>query len=51
VSSQLMRAGVERGAIVDTAVCTQCRCERFFSRRAAGGAITGLQLSFIGLAE
>lgn len=51
VSSQLMRAGVERGAIVDTAVCTRCGRERFFSRRAAGGAITGLQLSFIGLAE
>jgi YfiH family protein len=48
---QLTAAGLERGAIVDVPICTRCAHERFFSRRFAGGAITGLQLSFIGLAE
>ncbi len=48
---QLMLAGLERDAIVDVPVCTRCSHQRFFSRRAAGGQITGLQLSFIGRAE
>jgi polyphenol oxidase len=48
---QLTRAGLEDGAITGIAECTRCSPERFFSRRAAGGAITGLQLSFIGLRE
>jgi YfiH family protein len=51
LAEQLMRAGLARAAIVDVAVCTKCRHDRFFSRRAAGGATTGLQLSFVGLAE
>jgi YfiH family protein len=51
LSDQLMRAGLERAAIADVAVCTKCNHRRFFSRRAAGGATTGLQLSFIGLPE
>jgi polyphenol oxidase len=48
---QLTRAGLENNAIVSVPVCTKCSSDRFFSRRAAGGAITGLQLSFIGLRE
>ncbi|MDO8433777.1 MAG: peptidoglycan editing factor PgeF [Candidatus Binatus sp.] len=31
--------------------CTRCASERFFSRRAAGGKTTGLQMSFVGFAE
>ncbi len=48
---QLTRAGLESGAIVDVPICTRCSSGRFFSRRAAGGGTTGLQLSFIGLRE
>ncbi len=48
---QLMRAGVESGAITDVPICTRCSSARFFSRRAAGGGATGLQLSFIGLPD
>ena len=28
--------------------CTKCAADRFFSRRAAGGVTTGLQMSYIG---
>ncbi len=45
---QLRKAGVADGSIVDIGPCTQCNSDRFFSRRAAGGATTGLQMSFIG---
>ena len=45
---QLREAGVADGSIVDIGPCTRCNSDRFFSRRAAGGAATGLQMSFIG---
>lgn len=48
---QLTRAGVQSDAVADVPICTRCCAERFFSRRAAGGGATGLQLSFIGLRE
>jgi YfiH family protein len=48
---QLTRAGLQSAAITDVPICTRCSSDRFFSRRAAGAAITGLQLSFIGLPE
>jgi YfiH family protein len=48
---QLTRAGLHRDAIAEVRVCTRCSAGRFFSRRAAGGGSTGLQLSFIGLPE
>ncbi len=48
---QLTRAGLQNRAITDVPICTRCSSDRFFSRRAAGGGVTGLQLSFIGLPE
>jgi polyphenol oxidase len=48
---QLARAGLAPDAITDVPICTRCSSARFFSRRAAGGGATGLQLSFIGLRE
>jgi polyphenol oxidase len=48
---QLRRAGLKDGAITSIPACTRCSPQRFFSRRAAGGGTTGLQLSFIGLRE
>jgi polyphenol oxidase len=49
VRQQLLLAGVMSGSITDVGPCTRCSENRFFSRRAAGGASTGLQMSFIGL--
>ncbi|MBV8773610.1 MAG: peptidoglycan editing factor PgeF [Deltaproteobacteria bacterium] len=46
--TQLQEAGVGEASIVETGPCTRCNSERFFSRRAAAGAATGLQMSFIG---
>ena len=46
--SQLQAAGVAATSIVDIGPCTKCNSDRFFSRRAARGAATGLQMSFIG---
>ncbi len=51
VRSQLQLAGADAGEIVETGPCTRCNSERFFSRRAAGGAATGLQMSFIGFRD
>jgi len=49
VRAQLRGAGVTAGSVVDIGPCTRCNSGRFFSRRAADGAATGLQMSFIGL--
>jgi YfiH family protein len=48
VADQLVEAGLERDAVRSVGPCTKCESERYFSRRAAGGSVTGLQLSFIG---
>ena len=48
VADQLAVAGLERAGIERVGPCTRCESTRYFSRRAAGGAVTGLQLSFIG---
>jgi YfiH family protein len=48
---QLAGAGLDPREIAEVGPCTRCACDRFFSRRAAGGITTGLQMSFIGLAE
>jgi YfiH family protein len=45
---QLEQAGVAGASIVDIGPCTRCNSDLFFSRRAASGATTGLQMSFIG---
>lgn len=47
IADQLVAAGLERAAIQNVGPCTRCNSERYFSRRAAGGGKTGLQLSFI----
>ncbi len=49
VADQLARAGVLRESIASVGPCTRCACDRYFSRRASGGVVTGLQLSFIGM--
>jgi YfiH family protein len=51
VGDQLVAAGLERGEIQKVGPCTRCESDRYFSRRAAGGAVTGLQLSFIARLE
>jgi YfiH family protein len=51
VRRQLIEAGVAPDSIDSVGPCTRCANDRFFSRRAAGGVTTGLQLSFVGLRE
>ncbi len=51
VRDQLIAAGVAPDAIEILGPCTRCAPDRYFSRRAAGGAVTGLQLSFVGFAQ
>ena len=48
VADQLAVASLERDAIQSIGPCTKCAADKYFSRRAAGGTVTGLQLSFIG---
>jgi YfiH family protein len=48
--SQLQKAGLTAASIANIGPCTRCANDRFFSRRAAGGVVTGLQMSFVGLA-
>lgn len=50
VRDQLERAGLARANIASVGPCTRCASEQFFSRRAAGGKTTGLQMSFVGFA-
>jgi YfiH family protein len=49
IRQQLHNVGVVDDSIVDVGPCTRCDCDRFFSRRAAHGAATGVQMSFIGM--
>ena len=51
IGDQMTREGLATDAVTNVAICTRCASERFFSRRAAKGGATGLQLSFIGLPE
>jgi polyphenol oxidase len=46
--AQFQEAGVAAASIWDVGPCTRCNADQFFSRRAASGAATGLQMSFIG---
>jgi purine-nucleoside/S-methyl-5'-thioadenosine phosphorylase / adenosine deaminase len=50
VRDQLERAGLAPANIASVGPCTRCAADRFFSRRAAGGQTTGLQMSFVGFA-
>jgi len=47
---QLVRCGLDADAIASVGPCTRCAGDRYFSRRASGGNLTGLQLSYIGFA-
>jgi purine-nucleoside/S-methyl-5'-thioadenosine phosphorylase / adenosine deaminase len=51
IREQLERAGLNPARIADIGPCTRCAADRYFSRRAAGGGVTGLQMSFIGFAR
>jgi purine-nucleoside/S-methyl-5'-thioadenosine phosphorylase / adenosine deaminase len=51
VRDQLTRAGLAPASIANIGPCTRCANDLYFSRRGAGGATSGLQLSFIALAE
>jgi YfiH family protein len=48
---QLIRAGLAPTNITNIGPCTKCANTQFFSRRAANGQTTGLNLSFVGFAE
>jgi copper oxidase (laccase) domain-containing protein len=48
---QLIRAGLADTNIANIGPCTKCANTQFFSRRAANGQTTGLNLSFVGFAE
>jgi YfiH family protein len=48
VRDQLERAGLAPANIASVGPCTRCAADHFFSRRAAGGKTTGLQMSFVG---
>jgi copper oxidase (laccase) domain-containing protein len=48
---QLERAGLPPDAITTVGPCTRCASDRYFSRRANGGTISGLQMSFVGFEE
>jgi purine-nucleoside/S-methyl-5'-thioadenosine phosphorylase / adenosine deaminase len=48
---QLEAAGVNPNGMQTLGPCTRCHTEDYFSRRAAGGAVTGLQMSFVGFDE
>lgn len=49
INDQFEAAGVEAENILSVGPCSKCESNRFFSRRAARGKLTGVQLSFIGL--
>ena len=48
IYDQLIMAGLEPAHVMTVGPCTRCANDRYFSRRAARGAVTGLQMSFIG---
>jgi copper oxidase (laccase) domain-containing protein len=48
IADQLALAGLRPAEIRKVGPCTKCESDRYFSRRAAGGSVTGLQLSFVG---
>jgi len=48
IADQLALAGLRPAEIRKVGPCTKCESNRYFSRRAAGGSVTGLQLSFVG---
>jgi purine-nucleoside/S-methyl-5'-thioadenosine phosphorylase / adenosine deaminase len=51
IRDQLEREGLEATSIANVGPCTRCANDSYFSRRAAGGATSGLQMSFIALPQ
>jgi YfiH family protein len=49
IRDQLTVAGLVSDRVSVVGPCTKCTSDVYFSRRAAGGATTGLQMSFIAL--
>jgi YfiH family protein len=49
IRGQLERSGLDPQTITNVGPCTRCANDQYFSRRSAGGAMTGLQMSFVGL--
>jgi YfiH family protein len=47
---QLEREGLNPATVANVGPCTRCANDRYFSRRGAGGTISGLQMSFIAFA-
>jgi copper oxidase (laccase) domain-containing protein len=47
---QLEREGLNPASLANVGPCTRCANDLFFSRRAASGTTSGLQMSFIGFA-
>ena len=50
ICDQLIAAGIPAHAITNSGPCTRCASDQYFSRRAAAGVTTGLQMSFVGFA-
>jgi polyphenol oxidase len=51
IKGQLQQAGLDAAMITNVGPCTRCNSQDYFSRRASGGTITGLQMSFIALSQ
>jgi YfiH family protein len=51
IRDQLEREGLEVASIANVGPCTRCANDAYFSRRAASGATSGLQMSFIGFVQ
>jgi YfiH family protein len=51
IRDQLEGEGLAPGSIGSAGPCTRCANDTYFSRRGAGGATSGLQMSFIGFTE
>lgn len=51
VALRLEQAGLDPRAVRHVGPCTKCASHRYFSRRAAGGTVTGLQVSVVGFVD
>jgi polyphenol oxidase len=49
IGEQLAQAGLDTNRVATVGPCTRCANDRYFSRRAAQGSVTGLQMSFVAL--
>jgi polyphenol oxidase len=51
IRDQLEREGLDPQLIANVGPCTRCANDLYFSRRGAGGATSGLQMSFVGFTD